>query len=187
MSTEANPFTITSSEMMYDNPWISLTEHRVINPSGNPGIYGTVHFKNLAIGIVALDSEQNIWLVGQHRFPLDLYSWEIPEGGCPEGSDPLSSAKRELLEETGLNAQNWQEIQRMHLSNSVSDELGIIYLATGLSQGKAEPEETEVLQCKKISLQEAYEWVCNGTITDSLSVAGILKIRLMILEGAFRM
>jgi ADP-ribose pyrophosphatase len=180
---EDNPWTTLSSKNIYENPWINVTEHQVINPSGGRGIYGQVHFKNLAIGIVPLDENDNTWLVGQFRFTLNEYTWEIPEGGGPLGTDPLNAAKRELLEETGLTAGDWTEIQRMHLSNSVSDEFSIIYLARNLSHGEAEPEETEQLQIRKLPFEEAYQMVLDGSITDSLSVAGILKIKLLKLEG----
>ncbi|MCX2433110.1 MULTISPECIES: NUDIX domain-containing protein [unclassified Pedobacter] len=180
---DQNPWKTLDSEVKYDNNWIRVTEHQVINPSGGAGIYGEVHFKNFAIGILALDEENNTWLVGQYRFPLKAYSWEIPEGGGPLNEEPLESARRELLEETGLSAKNWREIQRMHLSNSVSDELAIIYLATGLIQGIAMPEETEQLVVKKIAFEEACQMVLNGTITDSMSVAAIMKVKLMILNG----
>lgn len=181
MNEEHNPWTILSQKIKYDNPWINVTEHQVINPSGGKGIYGVVHIKNFAIGIVPMDVENNIYLVGQYRFPLNQYSWEIPEGGGALGVDPLESAKRELLEETGLIAKEWQEILRMHLSNSVTDELSIIYLAKNLEQFDAEPEETEDLMIKKIPFEEAYQMVMNGTITDSMSVAAIMKIKLMSL------
>ncbi|HEY0895803.1 MAG TPA: NUDIX hydrolase [Sphingobacteriaceae bacterium] len=180
---EANPWKIISSELRYDNPWISVTEHQVINPAGGPGIYGQVHFKNLAIGILVLDDQQNTWLVGQYRFPLGQYSWEIPEGGGPLDRDPLESAKRELKEETGITANSWTEIQRIHLSNSVSDELGIIYLATNLGFGESSPEETEQLKVRKVPFTEAYRMVESGAITDSLAVAAILKVRILQLEG----
>lgn len=180
---ERNPWTTIESRKIYDNNWIGLTEHQVINPSGGKGIYGEVHFKNLAIGILPLDEELNTWLVGQYRFPLKAYSWEIPEGGGPLGSDPLDSAKRELLEETGLSATDWVELQRMHLSNSVSNELAIIYIARGLSMGIAEPEETEELRLRKLPFQEAYEMVLNGEITDSMSVAAILKTKIILQES----
>ncbi|SDN90440.1 8-oxo-dGTP pyrophosphatase MutT, NUDIX family [Pedobacter steynii] len=179
---EHNPWTTIESRKIYDNNWIGLTEHQVINPSGGKGIYGEVHFKNLAIGILPLDEELNTWLVGQYRFPLKAYSWEIPEGGGPLGSDPLDSAKRELQEETGLSATDWVELQRMHLSNSVSNELAIIYIARGLSMGIAEPEETEELRLRKLPFQEAYEMVLNGEITDSMSVAAILKTKIILQE-----
>ncbi|MEM6723516.1 MAG: NUDIX hydrolase, partial [Bacteroidota bacterium] len=105
-----NPWTKLSEALQYDNPWIRITEHQVLNPNGNPGIYGVVHFKNVAIGIVPLDEEYNTWLVGQYRYTLEQYSWEIPEGGGPLGTDPLKSAKRELLEETGITAKEWTNI-----------------------------------------------------------------------------
>ena len=180
---EENPWQITSEKNIYDNPWINLTEYQVINPSGNPGIYGKVHFKNLAVGVLPLDDELNTWLVGQYRFPLEQYSWEMPEGGGLIGIDPIESAKRELLEETGLKASKWTELQRLHLSNSVSDELSIIYLAQGLTQFEAEPEDTEQLIIKKLPFNEVYQMVCDGKITDSMTVAAVLKVRLLLSEG----
>lgn len=180
---EENPWQIISEKQVYDNQWIGLTEYQVINPAGNPGIYGKVRFKNTAIGVLPLDDEMNTYLVGQYRFPLGQYSWEIPEGGGPLGTDPLDSAKRELLEETGLKADNWTELQRMHLSNSVSDELCIIYLARGLKQFEAEPEDTEQLVVKKVPFDEAYRMVTDGSITDAITVAAVLRLRLMMLEN----
>ncbi len=180
---EENPWQTISEKEVYDNPWINLTEYQVINPSGNQGIYGKVHFKNIAIGVIPLDAEMNTYLVGQYRFPLGQYSWEMPEGGGVLGVDPLDSAKRELLEETGLKAGKWTELLRMHLSNSVSDELGIIYLAQGLQQFEAEPEDTEQLIIKKMPFAEVYRMVCDAEITDSMTVAAVLKIRIMLLEN----
>lgn len=179
---EENPWKITAEKEIYDNPWINLTEYQVINPSGNPGIYGKVRYKNLAIGVVPLDDELNIHLVGQYRFALNQYSWELPEGGGPIGTDPLESAKRELLEETGLKAREWTELQRMHLSNSVTDELSIIYLARGLEQFEAEPEDTEQLQIRKVSLDEACRMICHNEITDAITVAAVLRVKLLLLE-----
>ena len=174
-----NPWQTLSEKKIYKNPWISLTEYQVINPGGGEGIYGKVHFKNLAIGILVLDNDYSTWLVGQHRYPLNQFSWEIPEGGGPLEEDPLKSAQRELLEETGISASSWVEIQRMHLSNSVSDELAIIYLARDLSFGESNPEETEQLTIKKIPFDEAYNMVMSGEITDSMSVAAILKVKVL--------
>ncbi|MGY0039855.1 NUDIX domain-containing protein [Pedobacter sp. NJ-S-72] len=125
----------------------------------------------------------NTWIVGQYRFPLKAYSWEIPEGGGPLGLSPLDSAKRELQEETGLAATDWTEIQRMHLSNSVSNELAIIYVARGLTMGEAEPEETEELVLRKLPFEEAYQMAIDGRITDSMSVAALLKTKILLLEG----
>lgn len=174
-----NPWTIISSEEKYDNPWINLTEFQVINPNGGKGIYGKVHFKNLAIGIIPINKNDEIILIGQYRFPLDVYSWEIPEGGGKLGVDPLDSAKRELLEETGLKANKWTKLMEMHLSNSVSDELAIIYVAEDLEQFEAEPEETEQLELKKIHFNEALKMVMNDEITDAMTVAALLKFQLL--------
>ena len=159
----------------YENQWIRVEEHKVINPSGRPGIYGKVHFKNKALGIIPVDEALNTWLVGQYRYPLDEYSWEIPEGGGLVGIDRLESAKRELKEETGIEAERWEEILRIHTSNSVTDEEGFIYLARNLTFGDTEFEETEKLDVKKIPLREAIRMVMKNEITDSLSLAGLLK------------
>lgn len=183
INEEINPWKILGSKEVYDNKWINVTEHQVINPGGGRGIYGKVHFKNLAIGVLPLDENLNTWLVGQYRFALNQYSWEIPEGGGDPDVDPVLSAQRELLEETGLIAGEWQEIQRMHLSNSVSDEHAIIYLARNLRQGDAEPEETEQLQIRKIHIEDAYAMVSRGEITDSMSVAAIQKVKLLLYEN----
>ena len=183
MNEQHNPWQVKGEQAVYDNPWIKVTHYDVINPSGGKGIYGKVHFKGTAIGILPLDGQLNTWLVGQYRFPLNQYSWEIPEGGGPLGTEPLLSAKRELLEETGLVAAEWSVLLDMHLSNSVSDEYGLVYLARQLEQHTAEPEETEQLVVKKLPFEEAYRMVESGAITDSLSVAAILKVKLMLLDG----
>jgi 8-oxo-dGTP pyrophosphatase MutT (NUDIX family) len=180
---QKNPWTIKDSKAIYQNAWIDVTEYEVLNPSGNPGIYGKVHFKNIAVGVVPITPDMHTYLVGQYRFTLDAYSWEIPEGGCPEGTDPLQTAIRELKEETGLVAAKYKELMRLHLSNSVSDELAIIYLATELTQQDAAPEETEALQIKKVSLSDAFSRVADGTITDAMSVAALTKIELLQVQG----
>ena len=183
---EKNPWVINGEKNIYSNPWISVTEYAVTNPGGGNGIYGKVHFKNIAVGVIVLDESRNTYLVGQFRFVTDRYSWEIAEGGCPEGADPLESAKRELLEETGLKAADWQLLLNMHLSNSVSDEWAMVFLATGLTQHEAEPEETEQLTIKKLPFEEAWQMVENGTITDSMSVAAIIKTKLLLAEGKLK-
>ena len=177
--SDQNPWTILESKKIYANNWISLTEHQVLNPSGGKGIYGEVHFENYAIGIIAIDEQDHIYMVGQYRFPLKQYSWELPEGGGALDGNPLDAAKRELLEETGLVAQNWKELMRMHLSNSVSDELGIIYLATDFTQFEPEPEESEQLEVKRMPFEDVYQMVIRGEITDSITVAGILRAKLL--------
>jgi len=183
MNEQHNPWQIIDQHNAYDNNWITLTHYNVINPSGGKGIYGKVHFKNVAIGIVPLDEAMHTYIVGQYRFPINIYSWEIPEGGGPLNEDPLNAAKRELLEETGLKAENWTKILDMHLSNSVSDEACAVYVATGLSQHAAMPEETEQLVVKKIPFDEVYQMVTESKITDAVTVAAVLKTKLMLLDG----
>ncbi len=183
MNNHKSPWQVLDQKMVYENPWIELTEYQVINPSGGRGIYGKVHFKHLAVGVIPLDSDWNTWLVGQYRFTLDQYSWEIPEGGGRMDEDPLEAAKRELLEETGLIAENWTRILTMHLSNSVSDEGAVIYLARNLELQKAAPDETEELVIKKLPFDEVVRMVETGQITDSMSVAAIQKIQLMVYQG----
>jgi 8-oxo-dGTP pyrophosphatase MutT (NUDIX family) len=173
MSTENNWKTL-SSETVYENAWLELSHRDVINPSGNKGIYGLVKFKNQAIGVIPIDEEENIYLVGQFRYAIDEYSWEIPEGGGLLGTDPLEAAKRELKEETGLFANKWTQLARIHTSNSATNEEGFLYIAEELTQKEAEPEDTEDLQIRKVPLKEAVEMVMRSEITDSLSVCAIL-------------
>lgn len=170
-----NPWTTLSSQDIYDNPWIHVREDKVLNPKGGPGIYGVVSFKNKAIGIIPVDEELNTWLVGQYRYSLNEYSWEIPMGGGPNHIDKLISAKRELKEETGFVASKWTLISRIHTSNSVTDEEGWIFLAQDLTAGDTEFEDTEELRIWKLPLKEAVDMVMRDEITDSLSIAGLLK------------
>ncbi|MDZ4835075.1 MAG: NUDIX hydrolase [Candidatus Melainabacteria bacterium] len=168
-----NPWKTVNQQVVYDNDWIRVREDNVIRPDGKPGIYGIVQYKNKAIGILPIDEDGNVYLVGQYRYPLEQYSWEIPEGGCPEGEEPLEAARRELLEETGLTAANWQLLGTAHLSNSVSNEEAFFYLATGLKQGIAQPDGTEELEHKRVHFTEALQMVAKGGITDALSVLAI--------------
>ncbi|MCA1591543.1 MAG: NUDIX hydrolase [Acidobacteria bacterium] len=171
------PWLTVSTKVIYDNPWIRLREDAVVRPDGKPGIYGVVHFKNLAVGVLALDGN-DVYLVEQYRYPLDQYSWEIPEGGCQDGEEPLEAAQRELEEETGLRAGKWMMMGEAHLSNSVSDELAVWFLATELTQGKHRPEGTERLQVKKVSFGEALRMALNGEITDALSQLAIMQFHI---------
>lgn len=175
-----NPWQRIDSTEVYKNPWIKVTHQNVINPSGGKGIYGVVEFQNYAVGILPIDKDGYIWLVGQYRYPINCYSWEIPEGGCPLNTDPLDSAKRELLEEIGLKANNWELMQTMYLSNSVSTEIAYIYIATDLTMHQAEPEETEQLVIKKLHFNEVYKMVLDGTITDSITITAILKAKILL-------
>jgi 8-oxo-dGTP pyrophosphatase MutT (NUDIX family) len=174
-----NPWKTLTTSVPYDNPWIRIEHNEVINPSGNPGIYGLVKFKNHAIGIVPVDDEGFTWLVGQYRYALGSYEWEIPEGGCPIGTDTLATAKRELKEETGLVAEEWTELLDFHLSNSITNEYGVAYLAKGLSQEAAEPEETEDLTLRRIPLTEAIQMTLDGRIRDALSIMALQRIALL--------
>jgi ADP-ribose pyrophosphatase len=175
----ANPWKTTATRTVYDNAWISVREDQVLRPDGNPGVYGVVQYKNKAIGVLPIDHEGNVYLVGQFRYALDCFSWEIPEGGCPDDEEPLGAAKRELLEETGLTALNWSELGRSHLSNSVSDELAIYYLATELKKGVASPDGTEQFSYKVVPFDEAMAMVRRGEITDSLSMLAIMQYALL--------
>jgi len=169
-----------SDELKYDNPWIRVNKHEVLNPAGKPGEYGVIHFKHLAIGILPIDHEGNTWIVGQYRYPMDKYTWEIPEGGGKRNIDPLDSAKRELREEAGIIANDWLEIQRMDLSNSATDEHAILYLARDLEFVEPEPDEDEQIQLKKLSFDELFQMVLDGEVIDSLSVAAVLKYKVML-------
>lgn len=169
-----NPWTATGSVVKYENPWISVREDKVITPTGKEGIYGVVTFKNRAIGIVPIDNEGNIYLVGQWRYPLEEYSWEIPEGGGPMNEEPSITAARELKEETGLVANKITLLGKIHTSNSVCNEVGYLFLATDLEQAESEPDETEIINIKKVPLREALRMVENAEITDSLAMTGIL-------------
>jgi 8-oxo-dGTP pyrophosphatase MutT (NUDIX family) len=177
------PWNIVSTREAYDNRWIRVTHHEVITPSGIGGIYGTVHFKNTAIGIVPVDAEEHTFLVGQYRFTLDEYSWEIPEGGGPLDVDVLESAKRELQEETGLRAGRWHKLVECDLSNSVSDEKAVAFLAWQLEQGPSAPEPTEELVVRRVPLAEAFRMVHAGEIRDALSVVALQAVELLALKG----
>lgn len=175
-----NPWTTLSGEEKYDNKWITVTEYQVINPGGGKGIYGKVHFKNRAIGVIPLDKDLNTWLVGQFRYTLNEWHWEIPEGGGPLDHTPLEAAQRELLEETGLKAKNWKQIIRLHTSNSVTDEEGFVFLAEDLEMGESSLEETEAdLKVWKLPFKDALQMVLDGKITDSMSVMGMLMVARM--------
>ena len=172
-----NPWLTISSKRIYDNPWIFVREDRVVRPDGQSGIYGVVHYKNIAVGVLAIEDD-HIYLVGQYRYPLKRYSWEIPEGGCPEGEEPLLAAQRELREETGLEAARWQMLGEAHLSNSVADEYAVWFVATGLVPGEVRPEGTEKLSGRRVLLSEALTMALDGEITDALSRLALMSYAL---------
>ncbi len=171
------PWKVRGSRRVYENPWISVREDRVVRPDGGPGIYGVVHYKNAAVGVLPVE-DGHVYLVGQYRYPLDQYSWEIPEGGCPEDEEPLQAARRELEEETGLLARRWDKLGDAHLSNSVSDEYAVWFLATGLTSGQQQPDGTEVFEVRRVPLQEALEMSLDGRISDALSILALTSYAL---------
>jgi 8-oxo-dGTP pyrophosphatase MutT (NUDIX family) len=178
-----SPWRRRSRRVAYENQWVTVWHDEVTRPDGRPGIYGVVHFANLAVGVVPMDDEDRVVLVGQYRYTVDAYSWEIPEGGVPPSEDPLEGARRELREETGIEAAEWRELGRIHLSNSISDEAGIVYLATGLTDGKPSPDGTEDLEIRRVPFDEALEMTRDGRITDMLSVVGLQRVALDRLAG----
>jgi len=168
---------------VYDNPWITVSHRTVTAPTGNPGIYGVVHFKNLALGVVPIDANGNTWLVGQQRYTLNQYAWEIPEGGGPRDVDPLTTAKRELKEETGISACRWTPLLTLHTSNSVTDEIAYAYVAQGLTFGDFNRDDTELLTVIKLPLDEAVARVMSGEITDALAMSSLLKVQRLLDTG----
>lgn len=181
-----NPWTTLSKETVYENKWITVTHEEVISPTGTAGIYGKVHLKNYAIGIIPVDEKGNTWLVGQYRYALNEYSWEIPEGGGLLGNNILEAAKRELKEEAGLIANKWTQICVTNTSNSVTDELSFIFVAQELSTTETAPDETEQLQIKKLSLSSAFNLAMEGNIKDAISLVGLMKLKILIDEGKFK-
>lgn len=178
-----NPWIVKKKEIVHETPWIKVASHDVIDPNGNPGAYSTVHFKKVAVGIIPLDEDYNTWIVGQYRFPTDAYSWEIVEGGAERAEDPLECAKRELSEEAGVAAEKWQHILSFEMSNAATDERAEIYIAKGLSFHNAHPDPDEQLQVKKLPFNELFEMVMKGELIDSMTVAGVLKAKLLMDQG----
>jgi 8-oxo-dGTP pyrophosphatase MutT (NUDIX family) len=179
MSEHDNPWKTLEATTVYENPWIRVEDHVVVTPAGSRGQYGKVCFKARAIAIAPLDAEGRIYLVGQHRYTLGTYSWELPMGGADPGETPLAAARRELREETGLEAARWEALLTLHPSNSITDEVGYVFVARELTAGSAAPEPTESLVVRRLPFVEALEWALDGRITDAISVATILKLALI--------
>ncbi len=177
------PWVRRSRRTAYTNAWITVWHDDVTRPDGGPGVYGLVHFANLAAGVVVLDEHDRVLLVGQHRYALDAWSWEIPEGGVSDAEAPLDGIRRELREETGVEAAEWIELARFHLSNSVSDEAGILYLATIVTHGAADPEPTEEIESRWLPFDEALAMTFDGRITDAMTIIGIQRVALARIAG----
>jgi 8-oxo-dGTP pyrophosphatase MutT (NUDIX family) len=178
IANRIGPWTRRSREVAYDNPWITIWHDEVARPDGSPGIYGVVHFANLAVGAVVLDDEDRVLLVGQHRYTLDAYSWELPEGGVPDGEPAVDGARREVREETGVEADGWREIVRFHLSNSISDEAGVLFAARARTHGAPSPEPTEELEIRWLPFDEALAMTTDGRITDAMTIMGLQRVAL---------
>ncbi|WP_374660838.1 NUDIX domain-containing protein [Phenylobacterium sp.] len=185
LSTHGTPWSRGKARIVYDNPWISVSEHQATAPTGVAALYGLVSFKNLALAVLPIDEMGRVVMVGQHRFPFGDYSWEIPEGGGPKGEDPMDGARRELAEEAGLAAAEWREILRIQLSNSVTDELAVGFLATGLSpaSGGEHVDDTEDFALARVPFREALDAAMAGHIRDALTVAMLLRAYHMAREG----
>lgn len=180
------PWQCLTSDVVYENPWISVRHETVITPGNTEGIYGVVHFKGTAVGVLPIDDEGNTWLVSQTRYTLEASSLEIPEGGAPAGESTEACAHRELREEVGLTAKNMRHLMTLHLSNSVTDERCEVYLATGLTVVASEPEATEDIGIHKMPFQEALAKTISGEITDAISVAAIQRYALELAMDDFR-
>jgi 8-oxo-dGTP pyrophosphatase MutT (NUDIX family) len=176
MKRRENPWTTLSVRKVYDNRWLALWEERCLDPSGKPALYGKVSMHNKAVGIIPIAGNGDTWLVGQYRYCLDEYSWEIPMGGAPHHLPVLESAKRELKEETGLTAGRWQQILFVHTSNSVTDEEGYVFTAEDLREGETEFESTEKIEIRRLPARDAVAMAMRGEITDAISIAGLLKL-----------
>lgn len=172
-----NPWKTLSGKIIYQNPWMRIREDSVINPQGNQGTYTVVEAQKLAAGVLAFTENEELYLVGQYRYPTKVYSWEIIEGGIEEGELPLDGIKRELREEAGLEASFWEELPggEVHLSNCISDERAVFFVARGLSEVKAEPDPNEILAIKKLPFEDVYKMVLSGEIFDAMTVIAVLR------------
>ena len=185
-----NPWQTKSSEVLHDNPWLRLDAHAVIGPDGKDYTYYVTHFHNRACGVVPYeirDGVPGVWLVGQTRYALDSYSWELPEGGVPRGEDIADAARRELKEEAGIEAETLTWLFDLHTSNSLTDEWGQVFLATGLTHGEADLEGTEDITALFVPLADALRAIAEGRITDAITVAGLYRTELMRLSGELDM
>ena len=179
----ADPWIVERTTLAFENDWFRIDKNEVVHPDGSNGEYAVVRVRRLAVGVLPIEADGSVHLVGQWRFPLGRYSWEMPEGGAEPGEEALACAKRELEEETGLRAAHWAPILEMDLSNSLTDERGIVFLATGLQAGQAHPDDTEVLKQRRAPFSEVVQRVIRGQIRDSLTVAAVLRAHHMAVTG----
>jgi 8-oxo-dGTP pyrophosphatase MutT (NUDIX family) len=182
--TRNGPWNRRSRRVAYENPWVTVWHDEVDRPDGSPGIYGVVHFASAAVGVIVLDAHDRVLLVGQHRYTLDAYSWELPEGGVPAGESPLDGVQRELREETGVAATDWRELLRFHLSNSITDETGVLFAARAVSEGEPDPDPSEELATRWVPFAETLEMIGDGRITDALTIMAIQGLALERVRGS---
>lgn len=168
-----------SEEVIYQNDWIKVEKHDTLNPNNEQTDYTVVRFKNIAVGCIPVDEDGNIYLVGQWRYPLNKYSWEIPEGGADPNKNLVKECARELKEETGITAKKFKPLLTIHTSNSVTDEVAHVFMCIDLKFGKQDLDDTEDIQVKKIPFEQALKMVIDEEITDAISVASILKLAVL--------
>lgn len=180
---EKDPWVRLAHRRAYDGPYLAVDEYDVLTPGGRPGYYGVVRFKRVGVGVLPIDDEGHVYLVGQWRFAIDAYSWEMPEGGADPGEDFAATARRELEEEAGLRAAEITEALRMRMSNSVTDEDCVVFIATGLTPGAHAPDETEVFRHARVPFAEALAAALDGRIVDALTIAALLRAHHMAVTG----
>ncbi len=173
-----NPYAVLERKALYDSPWLRLREDRFRHRRGRAGHYAVCGFKRSACGVLALDAEDRVILVGQWRYPLEQYSWEIPEGGGEEHESPFAAIRRELAEEADLEADSWEPLAHFHPSNSSTDEEAFLFLATDLHSagGIHHAEEDEELAIHRETFQQCLQRVLSGEISDGLSVVALLTL-----------
>jgi 8-oxo-dGTP pyrophosphatase MutT (NUDIX family) len=175
MSSKIGPWTRLSTRELYENPWISVREDQVLHPDGSPGIFGVVHYRFAAVAVIPVDAEGRVTLVGQHRYGINAYTWEIPQGGCPEGDELQTTAVRELREETGYTAARWDYLGKVAVSDSITDEIGHAFLARDLTPGMSDPEGSEQLQTKSLDLEDAYAMAMDGRLSECMTIIGLAR------------
>lgn len=175
---QPDPYAVLERRFVYDSPWIRVREDRFNHRRGAEGRYAVCGFHRTACGVLALDDQDRVVLVGQWRYPLEAYSWEIPEGGGDAAESPFEAMQRELAEEAGLAARVWEPLACFHPSNSSTDEEAFLFLATDLLPAEGhQAEEDEELLLHREPFQDCLRRVLGGELTDSLTVVALLALQ----------